>query len=217
MADGRNIIGAVVNRDLARLRAEAADGVRGGINGVLRDGVQVAREGLKRLIEGAGSLFPGGKGDEIKDRIGAAVAVGATVVATTGTVVGDVKMTAEKAADRVAGMAVDVAGATQNFVANAATVTAPIAAGAEPAPSGERKVSEAEFFATPTKDSVTIGVTSGVTPKSDFNSAAPGEQLPALKALMAGEELGGERGRFDNKTYKNARDYVMGIEPPGMG
>lgn len=211
MGDYTRVAVEAAQKKLYEVRVGAASAVGGAVNGALRDGVQVAREGLKRLIEGAGSLFPGGKGDEIKGRIAAAVAAGATVVAATaGTVVGDANATVKTAVGQVAD-------AARDFAENGATVTARVAAGAGLAPSGGRKVSEAEFFATPTNDSVTIGVTSGVTPKSDFNSAAPGEQLPALKALMAGEELGGERRRFDDKTYENARNYVMGIKPPSMG
>ncbi len=214
MVDYTKVAVDAAKREMYGAQTAAADAARRGINGPIRDGVQVAREGLKRFMEGAGSFFSGGIWDTTTAKIGAAtVAGGVAVTAAAGTALGGAKTAAETAVGQVADAAVGAAGVAQNFVANAATVTAPpIAAGAEPAPSGERTVSVGEFLTPPAKGGVTIGVTSGVTPKSDFNYAAPGAPLPALEATI---EEGG--GKFDQATYARARAQIAGIKPSGMG
>lgn len=206
MRDYTRVAVDAAQKEMYGLQTAAADAARRGINGAIRDGVQVARDGLKRLIEGAGSFFSGGlEGTTAAKMEAAAVAGGVAVAAAAGTALGGAKTAAETAVGQVAD-------AAQNFVANAAVVTAPVAAEANASPSSERTVSVAEFFASPTRDSVTIGVTSGVTPKSDFNYAAPGAPLPALQAA-----IDGDGGKFDQATYERARAQIAGIKPSGMG
>lgn len=236
MADGRSIISAVVDKNLVRLRTAAADGVRGGINGVFGAAARALQNEFKGFMEGAGSLFSGGLKDAAAAKIeAAAVAGGVAVAAAAGTALGGAKTAAETAADRVAAAAVGAAATGRNFAENAATVTitpveqtagpdlvvpvASPASGAAAATVDPDKLSRigtdpatGEGIAKADK-LVSPAVTAMVSPKSDFNSAAPGEQLSALKAAIDGE-LG---SKFNQDTYKNARDYVMGIKPSGMG
>lgn len=213
MRDYTRVAVDAAQKEMYGLQTAAAGTARGAVNGALGAAARALQNGFKGFMEGAGSLFSGGIWDTTTAKIGAAaVAGGVAVAATAGTALGGAKTEAEKAVDRVADAAVGAAGAAKSFAANAAVVTAPVAAGAEPAPSGERTVPVAGFSAVPAKGGGATGVATDVSPKSDFNYAAPGAPLPALEATI---EAGG--GKFDQATYERARAQIAGIKPSGMG